>query len=311
MPMEQTLPALLRELRRVDYSFVTPTPLTIERVNARPGNAVASDLVGALGWSRPFDLSMLPPAIRQLLASGDLVRQRDDGLFASAIRVSTLGDDLFVHSAYPTLAADAVFFGPDTYRFANAIREHLKTRTAPVTRAVDIGCGAGPGGIVIARERPGADIVMVDINETALRYAAANALAAGLTGVVAARSDLLTGVDGSFDLIVSNPPYLNDALERTYRHGGGAYGEALSVRIAAAALDRLTVGGELVLYTGVAMVAGHDPFLAAVSSLLGDRGVVWKYREVDPDVFGEELDGAAYGSADRIAAVVLTVERRG
>jgi hypothetical protein len=32
---------------------------------------------------------------------------------------------------------------------------------------------------------------------------------------------------------------------------------------------------------------------------------------MDPDVFGEELDTAAYAEADRIAAVVLTVTREG
>jgi hypothetical protein len=35
----------------------------------------------------------------------------------------------------------------------------------------------------------------------------------------------------------------------------------------------------------------------------------WTYRELDPDVFGEELATPGYESVDRIAAVVLTVTR--
>jgi len=35
----------------------------------------------------------------------------------------------------------------------------------------------------------------------------------------------------------------------------------------------------------------------------------WSYFEVDPDVFGEELEAGMYTQADRIAAVVLTVTR--
>ena len=35
----------------------------------------------------------------------------------------------------------------------------------------------------------------------------------------------------------------------------------------------------------------------------------WTYEEIDPDVFGEELDGGAYASADRIAAVLLTAKK--
>jgi hypothetical protein len=35
------------------------------------------------------------------------------------------------------------------------------------------------------------------------------------------------------------------------------------------------------------------------------------YEEIDPDVFGEELDRPAYATADRIAAVGLTAIKRG
>lgn len=56
---------------------------------------------------------------------------------------------------------------------------------------------------------------------------------------------------------------------------------------------------------------GADPFRSAVAARLAGRGVEWSYREMDPDVFGEELEAEAYREADRIAAVVLTVNRRG
>ena len=75
----------------------------------------------------------------------------------SAVRLSSLEGLLFMHSAYPTVAADAVFFGPDTYRFGRAILAHLG-RGAPVRRAVDIGCGAGPGAILVARAYPDAEV---------------------------------------------------------------------------------------------------------------------------------------------------------
>ena len=300
---------LLAALRDAEYRFVTPTPGTIERVNGRAENNVATDLAGALGWSRPFPHDVLPaPVLAALERAGCLVAEGD--LRRSTVRVSSLGPDLFVHSAYPTVAADAVFFGPDTYRFVSSIEHELAHRTGPVERAVDIGCGAGPGGIAVARARPGATVTLVDVNRTALAFAEANARAAGVPRIEAVESDLLKSVEGSFDLIVSNPPYLNDPLARAYRHGGGALGEALSVRIVRTALDRLTTGGHLILYTGVAIVAGRDPFLDAVAPDLDGSGAAWTYREIDPDVFGEELETENYRFADRIAAVVLTVTRR-
>ena len=123
------------------------------------------------------------------------------------------------------------------------------------------------------------------------------------------RSALLDGVDGNFDLIIANPPYLVDPAARTYRHGGGPLGAGLSLRIIEAAIRRLAPGGTLLLYTGSAMIAGADPFCIAAGRLLDDARLRWSYREVDPDVFGEELDRPAYRDADRIAAVVLTATK--
>ncbi|MCY1314237.1 hypothetical protein D9M70_648550 [compost metagenome] len=57
------------------------------------------------------------------------------------------------------------------------------------------------------------------------------------------------------------------------------------------------------------MIAGKDPFYERVLEVLGDSDFQWHYRELDPDVFGEELAESAYASAERIAAVVLEVHR--
>ncbi|MNY77305.1 hypothetical protein D3C86_2171560 [compost metagenome] len=65
----------------------------------------------------------------------------------------------------------------------------------------------------------------------------------------------------------------------------------------------------MLLYTGVAMVAGKDPFYERVLGFLGDSDYQWHYRELDPDVFGEELAQDSYASAERIAAVALEVHR--
>jgi len=231
-------------------------------------------------------------------------------MFRSALRVSSLEGELFFHSAFPTMQADAVFFGPDTYRFARAIKAGLRDRTAPIANAVDIGCGAGPGGILIAKHAPEARVLMTDINDAAVRLARVNAALAGTTNATSLHSDILNEVEGGFDLIVSNPPYLNDPLQRAYRHGGGEFGATLSLRILESALPRLTPRGTLILYTGSAIVDGRDLFRNAALSRLAAGDFAWTYEEADPDVFGEELETEAYRAADRIAAVVLNVTKR-
>eukprot|EP01036_Dinobryon_divergens_P011645 gene11645-15683_t len=53
------------------------------------------------------------------------------------------------------------------------------------------------------------------------------------------------------------------------------------------------------------MVDGEDPFIAELQPLLQASGCEWSYTEIDPDVFGEELERPVYAHIDRIAAVGL------
>jgi methylase of polypeptide subunit release factors len=304
--------ALLRlgeALRACGYEFTTVTPATHARVNARPENARAGDLRDVFGWSRWFTRNVVPNDMFALMRDAGILAE-ENGLFRSRVRVSSLQGELFYHSAFPTTEADAVFFGPDTYRFARAIQSGLKERTAPIANAVDIGCGAGPGGILVAKHAPEARVLMTDINEAALRLARVNAALAGASNAIAQRSNILAEIEGTFDLIVSNPPYLNDARQRAYRHGGGDFGADLSLKILDAALTRLAPAGTLILYTGTAIAGGRDLFRNAALPGLTAGDFAWTYEEVDPDVFGEELDTEAYRAADRIAAVVLNVRKR-
>lgn len=306
---QQALLSLGQALEQQGYRFTTGTPLTHERVNARGENRQARDLAGVFGWSRPFEAQVVGGKLLELMRMGGVLQQQGQQL-CSAVRWSSLGDNLFVHSRYPTVQADAVFFGPDTYRFVRAIEAFLATpSTATVSRAVDICCGAGPGALCIAQARPVAEVLAVDINPRALEFTRINAALAGVNNVEAQYSDLLKNVDGQFDLIVANPPYMLDADSRAYRDGGGELGAGLSEAIVEASIGRLAPGGSLLLYTGVAMTAVGDPFLAYIERTLGDASLAWRYEEVDPDVFGEELLKPGYEQVERIAAVVLTVTR--
>ena len=303
------LKALISFLRETRYEFVTPTPATHTRINNRPDQRRAELLTDIFGWSRPFDRAVLPAPLFDILKDSAVLRETEGG-WVSRVRASTLQGQTLLHSAFPTLSADAVFFGPDTYRFANAIRTNLRAEPRRLRRTLDVGCGTGAGAIVISRHATCDEMLMTDINETALQFAALNADAAGVEAI-SVNSDLFANVDGNFDLIVANPPYLNDPLKRAYRHGGGELGSALSVRIAEAAKDRLLPGGSLLLYTGSPIVAGGDLLLRAIEQCFAGSDLSWSYEEVDPDVFGEELETEAYSTVDRIAAVLLTARMPG
>lgn len=268
-----------------------------------------------LGWNMPFDPQILPAEIRAYLEEAEVIGRGDDGHHRCQIRVSSIGDRLFVHSAFPTEQADAVFFGPDTYRFARFLDDELSRRPpAAGTRLLDIGCGSGAGGLVTAAhvERPA--VVMNDINPLALRYTAVNAAAAGLDRAV--ELDLGNALAAReqpdpMELIVCNPPYLVDDAARVYRHGGDRLGRGLALEIAEHSLHRLTPGGRLLLYTGVAIIDGRDPFIEDLEPTIKAAGCTWRYYEIDPDVFGDELERPIYTEIDRIAAVGLVVDAPG
>ncbi|MES2740964.1 MAG: class I SAM-dependent methyltransferase [Pseudomonadota bacterium] len=314
-PSLQYLLLLGNALRDARYVHTTVTPATHARVNAR-ADEWATSLNDIFGWSRPFHAALVTPALLELMQRGEILQPWKDG-WRSTVRLSTLDGGYYFHSAYPTEQDDAVFFGPDTYRFVRALQSDLAQLPdwAP-RRVVDIGCGAGPAAISLARRWPQAQVLALDINQAALHLSTVNAALAQTSNVVARYSDLLSAVEGDVDLIVANPPYLIDRAQRRYRHGGGELGAGLSLAIVQAALTRLNPGGWLMLYTGVAMPrgaaapdSGTDPFRARVAPLLNDAGWRWTYREVDPDVFGEELDEPAYRDTERIAAVWLTAHK--
>ena len=310
--LQPALLHLLRWLTDEGYAFTTVTPATHERVLARDPDASARSLRDVFGFSRAFAADLLPAHALAALRGAALLLPATAGRVRSAVRFSTLRGLLFAHSAYPTTEADSVFFGPDTCRFADLIAQELvRLPVRDGARILDVGCGAGPGGILAARasEHTRPHLVLSDINPRALQFAAANAAHAEVARASIALGDLFAPVAGSLDLIVANPPYLNDAAQRTYRHGGGRWGEALSLRIVREGLQRLAPGGRLVLYTGVAIVDGADPLLAGLQAQLPEDGCTWRYRELDPDVFGEELGQPAYRDVERIAAVALVVER--
>jgi len=302
-------------LRAQGYRFITVTPATHRRVNRRPENEWAHDLRGVLGWSRPFRDGVLPAEIEALLDEAGLLAPCRGGGRRALVRASTIGDRLYFHSAWPTSDDDAVFFGPDTYRYVAAVERALaspllgRPRSA-VRRAVDIGCGAGPGAIELALQCPDATVYGADINPDALALAGINADINGAANLAPRSSNLLDGIDGGFDLVMSNPPFILDPEELPYRHGGGEHGAQISIDIVRAALERLDPGGSLLLYTGVAIVEGEDRFLSAISGMLDDRCGAWRYEELDPDIFGGQLGCDGYETVERIAAVWLHAVKR-
>jgi release factor glutamine methyltransferase len=96
---------------------------------------------------------------------------------------------------------------PETETLVEAALEALPQGA----RAVDVGTGSGAIALALKDERPDLQVTATDVSEDALAVARENAQRLGLD-VAVAHADLLSGI-GSFDAVVSNPPYVEDGAE--------------------------------------------------------------------------------------------------
>ncbi len=156
-------------------------------------------------------------------------------------------------------------------------------RDLPEPEVLDVGTGSGAIALAIADEHPGARVTATDVSAGALEVARANAAAAGLD-VRFEQRDLRDGLAGTFDLVVSNPPYVSgteiESLEpevRDWEPRLATVGEEHTGLIASAAREVLRPGGWLVLE----VADGRGGEVAALLRRLG-------YAEVEA---GSDLAG--------------------
>jgi hypothetical protein len=116
------LTVLGKILQSRGYRFVAVTPATHCRVLDRPPPATTVESI--FGWNLPFDRESVDSEIFYLLEDAEVLEE-ESSRYKSKVRFATIDDLIFAHSAFPTAEQDAVFFGPDTYRFIRLLRAAL------------------------------------------------------------------------------------------------------------------------------------------------------------------------------------------
>jgi release factor glutamine methyltransferase len=184
---------------------------------------------------------------------------------------------------------DVLIPRPETELLVEAALELLRGAARPVI--ADVGTGSGCIALALAAERADAELHATDVSEAALAVARDNERRLGLEGRVAWQlGDLLepvaAAVRGRTDLVVSNPPYVDeaerDSLAPEVRDHEPALalfppGDALSVyrRLVPAAAEVLKPGGVLVVEIAPAL----DRAVAGLLEAAGFEGI-----EVRPDL---------------------------
>ncbi len=98
---------------------------------------------------------------------------------------------------------------PDTELLVEVGLELLQATPAP--RILDLGTGTGAIALALARELPQANVVATDKSAEAAALAERNRLRLGLGNVEVRCGDWWQAVTGTFQLIISNPPYIDEA----------------------------------------------------------------------------------------------------
>ena len=152
---------------------------------------------------------------------------------------------------------------PETEFVAQIAIDALRAVASPQPRAADLGTGSGALALALATEVPQAAVWAVENSPRAFIWARENANRIGAANLQLVFADLvsaLTELDGTLDVVVSNPPYIpDDAIPRDpevrlYDPAAALYGgpdgldvvRGLSVR----ALALLRPGGTLVIEHG-------------------------------------------------------------
>ncbi|MBO3762343.1 peptide chain release factor N(5)-glutamine methyltransferase [Ciceribacter sp. L1K22] len=168
---------------------------------------------------------------------------------------------------------------PDTEVLVDRVLHHMRALVEQRgrVRILDLGTGTGAIGLSLAKASPAAEVVLTDISAEALSTAEENAHINGIADRTRfVRSDWFGAVSGSFDIIVSNPPYIVrevigtlDPEVRNYDPmaalDGGADGLDAYRAIAAGALSHLAEDGF------VGLEIGYDQN-EAVTALFASEG---------------------------------------
>lgn len=169
---------------------------------------------------------------------------------------NALGKEFIFNTSNSVFSKSAVDFGTMTM-----IESFVTNEKGFEGSILDLGCGYGPVGVILAKSMSNVKITMLDINERAVKLSEMNAKENKVAEKInVLQSNILENIEDKFDRILTNPP-IRAGKETVYSFFDKAH-------------ENLNVGGKL--YIVIQKKQGANSAIDKLNSLFGNCETIYK-----------------------------------
>jgi len=240
--------------------------------------------------SEELPLSLLSEFFSQhelnILIESELISCKD-GRFICNYRFVPINDLIIICSPIREKGSpNYVYIGGDSIIMMNLLSRGFNKN---INDALEIGCGTGVLSLWMSQF--GQNVTATDINQRALDITELNAKINGVNNLITKTSNVYSDVQGKFDLIISNPPYIflpEECSDRIYEYGGDLALEIVE-KIFLGLDDRLKDNGVLLIFCSSYIKNGTNTLIELVRSVFLGKPYSITLKQIDFQPLTEHL----------------------
>lgn len=224
--------------------------------------------------------------ITELICNYILVRSGD--LYFSLLKITPCEGYSFISSIANVTPGEFVYLGWDSLVFAKYLRDSLHKES--INRCLDLCTGSGIQSVIISPFCK--EIIASDVNPNTPILGRANAYLNGVANIDFIISDLFAKIEGKFDLITINPPYVFlPAPEETTRcgYGGENLGMDITLKIFEQLNEYMTEKGSARMITASPVINGKEILIEAIRKKISKKKLAFKFKKLVSHVVHEQL----------------------
>ncbi|PTL86768.1 MAG: peptide chain release factor N(5)-glutamine methyltransferase [Candidatus Liberibacter europaeus] len=207
----------------IDSSLIVDIPYTVEDCLSLVKDCFNSSGLKGIGDPRSFLCGVTGLSSCQIITCPDRIIEDKQRLFLKKSIIKYLNCESIhrilgwrcFYNVKLSLSADTFEPRPETELLVDVVSSYFISKLGKKreVRLLDLGTGTGAICLALLKEHPHFKGVGVDVSRNALKIAEKNAVINNLSErFCAVQSNWFSSINGIFDIIVSNPPYISSAL---------------------------------------------------------------------------------------------------